>query len=562
MHPPRARRAGGGLLPAPIAHIARDPMDPAFSLDDAVAAIRRRRTELKRALLDQTAVSGIGNIYADEALWRARLHGARPTEKLTRAQGRAVLTAAAEVMDEALAQGGTSFDALYVNVNGASGYFDRSLAAYGQADRPCPRCGTPIRREPFMNRSSFSCPRCQPRPRARASALMAGSAHSQSLRLNRAQSRPAAATISEQRERVAQRPVQLGHVVEVHPVDPGDQRRREGDRRPRRDPLDLLVLLEARLGEPRHLVVLPLRDERGLHVDQVGQQRPEVLDALQHPRRVVLDVAHPPAQLDVGVLAVLAEPPAQLREDVAQRLDGAVEGDDLAGELVDPLRHRRVAAEDLLLDLVDVVLQALEHGQVVVDDPVQHAPEHRVRAVGEQLRVVLEALADHREVRLVGVPDGDRELGPEEQVQLAELDHLDGVDVAGGAQHDEGGVAVALQLGPLVLVDGVLDGQLVQVELVGDGVDLVASGAQHADPGEAAAVVGAAAQRARTRCPATAARACGGRRRRSRCPPPTPAHPLPGSSVTAVGATTGSERAIARDVRSVPARPTGYLARL
>ena len=103
-------------------------------------------------------VSGIGNIYADEALWRARLHGARPTEKLTRAQGRAVLTAAAEVMDEALAQGGTSFDALYVNVNGASGYFDRSLAAYGQADRPCPRCGTPIRREPFMNRGVVLLP--------------------------------------------------------------------------------------------------------------------------------------------------------------------------------------------------------------------------------------------------------------------------------------------------------------------------------------------------------------------------------------------------------------------
>ena len=164
---PLVPAVGGGLLPAPIAHIARDPMDPEFSLDDAVAAIRRRRTELKRALLDQTAVSGIGNIYADEALWRARLHGARPTERLTRAQGRAVLTAAAEVMGAALAQGGTSFDALYVNVNGASGYFDRSLAAYGQADRPCPRCGTPIRREPFMNRGSFSCPRCQPRPRTR-----------------------------------------------------------------------------------------------------------------------------------------------------------------------------------------------------------------------------------------------------------------------------------------------------------------------------------------------------------------------------------------------------------
>jgi formamidopyrimidine-DNA glycosylase len=157
--------AGPDRLPEPVAHIARDPMDAAFDLDAAVAGIRRRRTGLKRALLDQTVVSGIGNIYADEALWRARLHGERPTERLTRAQGRAVLTAAAEVMDAALAAGGTSFDALYVNVNGNSGYFDRSLDAYGQADRPCRRCGTPIRRESFMNRSSFSCPRCQPRPR-------------------------------------------------------------------------------------------------------------------------------------------------------------------------------------------------------------------------------------------------------------------------------------------------------------------------------------------------------------------------------------------------------------
>lgn len=160
---------GPDRLPEPVAHIARDPMDPAFDLDAAVAGIRRRRTGLKRALLDQTVVSGIGNIYADEALWRARLHGERPTAALTRAQGRAVLTAAAEVMDAALLAGGTSFDALYVNVNGASGYFDRSLDAYGQADRPCRRCGTPIRRESFMNRGSFSCPRCQPRPRVRAS---------------------------------------------------------------------------------------------------------------------------------------------------------------------------------------------------------------------------------------------------------------------------------------------------------------------------------------------------------------------------------------------------------
>jgi formamidopyrimidine-DNA glycosylase len=162
---PLVPAAGGGLLPEPVAHIARDPMDPAFDLDAAVAAIRRRRTGLKRALLDQTVVSGIGNIYADEALWRARLHGTRPTESLSRKQGREVLAAATEVMAAALAAGGTSFDALYVNVNGASGYFDRSLDVYGQADRACRRCGTPIRRDPFMNRSSYTCPRCQPRPR-------------------------------------------------------------------------------------------------------------------------------------------------------------------------------------------------------------------------------------------------------------------------------------------------------------------------------------------------------------------------------------------------------------
>jgi len=152
-------------VPAPVAHIARDPFDPEYQLESAVAAIRRRNTGLKRALLDQTLVSGIGNIYADEALWQARLHWARPTATLDRPAARRVLTAAAAVMAQALGEGGTSFDSLYVDVNGQSGYFDRSLAVYGRAGQPCPRCGSPVRRDSFMNRSSFSCPRCQPRPR-------------------------------------------------------------------------------------------------------------------------------------------------------------------------------------------------------------------------------------------------------------------------------------------------------------------------------------------------------------------------------------------------------------
>jgi formamidopyrimidine-DNA glycosylase len=156
---------GGARLPAEIAHIARDPMDPEFSDTAFVDALRRRHTEVKRALLDQTLISGVGNIYADEALWRARLHGTRATEGLTRPAALRLLGHVREVLAEAIKDGGTSFDALYVNVNGESGYFDRSLNVYGREDEPCPRCGTPIRREAFMNRSSYSCPRCQPRPR-------------------------------------------------------------------------------------------------------------------------------------------------------------------------------------------------------------------------------------------------------------------------------------------------------------------------------------------------------------------------------------------------------------
>jgi formamidopyrimidine-DNA glycosylase len=168
------------VVPVPVAHLGRDPLDPRFDADAVVNMLRRKNSELKRMLLDQGVVSGIGNIYADEALWRAKVHGARIAASLSRPRLRAVLDGAADVLRDALASGGTSFDALYVNVNGQSGYFDRSLDAYGRDGEPCRRCGVLIRREKFMNRSSFYCPKCQPRPRhSRASVRVPGSTRRQ-----------------------------------------------------------------------------------------------------------------------------------------------------------------------------------------------------------------------------------------------------------------------------------------------------------------------------------------------------------------------------------------------
>jgi formamidopyrimidine-DNA glycosylase len=155
----------GADLPADLVHVAPDLFEPGVDPAAVARSVRRHRSGIKRVLLDQTVVSGIGNIYADEALWRARVHPETPADTMSPARVRRVLEAAREVMAEALAQGGTSFDALYVNVNGSSGYFSRSLAVYGREGLPCLRCGTPIVREAFANRSSHRCPRCQPRPR-------------------------------------------------------------------------------------------------------------------------------------------------------------------------------------------------------------------------------------------------------------------------------------------------------------------------------------------------------------------------------------------------------------
>jgi formamidopyrimidine-DNA glycosylase len=163
--------AGGADLPPMIAHIAPDPLEPDFDEAAVISRLRSRRTGIKCALLDQSLISGVGNIYADEALWRAKLHWAAPAASLSRAAAGRLLAAVREVLGEALAAGGTSFDSLYVNVNGESGYFGRSLAVYGREGEPCPRCGTPIRRDAFMNRSAYSCPACQSRRRSRAVAL-------------------------------------------------------------------------------------------------------------------------------------------------------------------------------------------------------------------------------------------------------------------------------------------------------------------------------------------------------------------------------------------------------
>ncbi len=157
----------GAVLPPEIAHIARDPLDEGFDEAAFVRRVRGSDSGIKRLLLNQSVVSGVGNIYADEALWLARLHGERSGSRLRNHDVQRVLAGAREVMVAALREGGTSFDALYVNVNGESGYFDRSLQVYGREAEPCLRCGTPIRRVTFMNRSSFFCPVCQPAPRSR-----------------------------------------------------------------------------------------------------------------------------------------------------------------------------------------------------------------------------------------------------------------------------------------------------------------------------------------------------------------------------------------------------------
>jgi len=154
---------GPTWIPTQVVHIARDPIDPLFDDDRFLRALRTRGSAIKRVLLDQQTISGVGNIYADEALWAARIHPATLASALSTQASRRLLAEIRVVLVKALAEGGTSFDSQYVNVNGQAGYFAHSLNAYGRGGQPCPRCGTLIRREAFMNRSSHYCPRCQRR---------------------------------------------------------------------------------------------------------------------------------------------------------------------------------------------------------------------------------------------------------------------------------------------------------------------------------------------------------------------------------------------------------------
>ena len=149
------------LVPSQALHIARDPLDPHFQERAVIEASGRRRSPIKAVLLDQTLVSGIGNIYADESLWMARLNPRQPACTISTRKLRELLGAVRLVLEKALAEGGTSFDAQYVNVNGQAGYFAHSLHAYGRHGKPCDRCGRALIREQFQNRNSHFCPKCQ-----------------------------------------------------------------------------------------------------------------------------------------------------------------------------------------------------------------------------------------------------------------------------------------------------------------------------------------------------------------------------------------------------------------
>ncbi len=152
--------AEGGAYAGTLAVQGLDALDPALTAEAFWRALRSSRRAVKTQLLSQRPLAGVGNIYADEALWRARINPARRT--VTRAQAAALLDALRDVLSSSIRYGGTTLTS-YRDVEGRSGRNQQRLDVYGQAGLPCPRCGTELRSRVLDARTATWCPACQPR---------------------------------------------------------------------------------------------------------------------------------------------------------------------------------------------------------------------------------------------------------------------------------------------------------------------------------------------------------------------------------------------------------------
>src|SRR5215208_1075514 len=254
-----------------------------------------------------------------------------------------------------------------------------------------------------------------------------------------------------QGEGVAERPAQLGHVVEVHPVDGPYERGREQYGGPGGDLLYLLVLGQASQGQ--------------VHAEDALQQLPKAGESFCNLQNMVTDVAQMPPHLRIDVYGLV---PHHISKHTAERLCRPLELDHLAREFVDPARHAGITPEDLGLYLLDIVLQAVDYGYVVVNDTVHYGVQDRLWSTAQVLGVGLKLLAYSAQVRRLSVAHAHHEIFSNKEVDFAELDPLLLVQVAGRLEHDEERIPVALQLGPLVGVRRILDRQPVQAELPSD----------------------------------------------------------------------------------------------
>jgi formamidopyrimidine-DNA glycosylase len=140
-----------------------EPLDPAFTLDVLRERLGGRRARLKGLLLDQHVIAGLGNIYVDEALWRAGLHPARTASSLSEGELAALHEAIRGVLTEAIEHRGTTFHT-YRDLLGEKGHHQDALAVFHRQGKPCPRCGNPVQRTSLASRDTHLCPTCQPAP--------------------------------------------------------------------------------------------------------------------------------------------------------------------------------------------------------------------------------------------------------------------------------------------------------------------------------------------------------------------------------------------------------------